>query len=154
MFHMKKHSTYADLLSDVIYCNSRFWSEWSPKHMPLALWSTSRDLSKAQIFIFLQACGPATSTCSTVWSYFENDKSFQRLSTTKKQVLSIKTVRNYINAWHQWNIVYALKHGWKWLFVKSLKTAKQKKTKTKYWIQLQYNISSRFIWPWLIGLHL
>lgn len=103
MFHMKKHATYADLLSDVIYCTSRFWSEWSPKHMPLALWSTSRDLSKAQIFIFLQACGPATSTCSTVWSYFENDKSFQRLSTTKKSgkhffiVLSIKTVRNYIN---------------------------------------------------------
>lgn len=33
------------------------------------------------------------------------------------------------NAWHQWNIVYAPKYGWKWLFVKSLKTAKQKRPK-------------------------
>ncbi len=140
-----------------------FWSEWSPKRMPLALRSTSRDLSKAQILTFLQACGSAISTCSTIWSHFWKWQNcskaqhktffhcFKHQNGQKVYQLFWSTMLDINETLFMPPNIIPHPHGWKWL-CQIAKNCWAKKN-YKYWIQL-YNISSRFIWLWLIWLHL
>lgn len=109
-------------------------------YIPLSMWTSHLYVFNCLISFW------KWQNCSKAQALLKRAENIFKKASKRSEIISIVLV---YNAWHQWNTVYAPKHnspnGWKWLFVKSLKTAKL--LNKKYWIQLQYNISSRFIWP-------